>query len=171
LIDTSEDLARLEYGEAHVALRAGPRPDHPDYVVSSFGGVSFNLYAHDSYVARSGLPARPDDMSGHTFVLPDVPEGRLPFGLWIKEHLRPEMIAMTSRDIWVMGEAISAGIGIGFMGDHEAGQRGNLQAVLPPNPDWAVPSWIVTHLDLHRTEKVQAMLDCIKLFRPSTSPL
>ncbi|MDA1238652.1 MAG: LysR family transcriptional regulator, partial [Proteobacteria bacterium] len=48
-LDASENLAKLEYGEAHIALRAGPKPDHPDYVVSNFAQISFNLYAHDSY--------------------------------------------------------------------------------------------------------------------------
>jgi DNA-binding transcriptional LysR family regulator len=51
-IDASEDLARLEYGEAQIALRVGPKPDHPDYVVSSFARVGFRLYAHDRYVQR-----------------------------------------------------------------------------------------------------------------------
>jgi DNA-binding transcriptional LysR family regulator len=69
-IDASEDLAGLEYGEAHVALRAGPKPDHPDYVVSSFGWVGFNLYAHDRYVERHGLPSGANDLDGHKFVVP-----------------------------------------------------------------------------------------------------
>ena len=161
-IDASEDLGRLEYGEAHIALRAGARPDHPDYVVNNFGPVGFNLYAHDTYVLRHGLPDDTGDFTGHRFVLPQGPEGRLPFGQWLKDHVREDMIAVSSRDIWVWAEAISAGIGMGFMGDHEARQRGGLHPVLPPNPDWSVPAWLVTHVDLHRTEKVQAMLRCIR---------
>ena len=162
-IDVGEDLARLEYGEAHIAMRAGAKPDHPDYVVSDFGGIGFNLYAHDTYIARHGMPAGGNDLQGHFFVIPVIPNERLPFGAWITEHIRPEMIALSCRDIWVTGEAISAGIGMGFMGDIEARNRGNLHPVLPPNPKWAVQAWIVTHVDLHRTEKVQAMLGCIKV--------
>lgn len=164
-LDVGEDLARLEYGEAHIALRAGPKPDHPDYVVSDFGGVGFNLYAHDRYIARMGLPTNVDDLAGHSFVLPRFPEERSPFASWITEHIRPEMVALYSRDIRMTVEAISAGLGIGFMGDYQASRRGNLHAVLPPNADWFVPGWIVTHIDLHRTEKVQAMLSSIKHFR------
>lgn len=164
-IDVGEDLARLEYGEAHIALRAGARPDHPDYVVSDFGGIVFNLYAHDIYIARQGFPDNPNDMTGHNFVLPVFPNERLPFGSWITKHIRPEMVALSSQDIWVTGEAISAGIGMGFVSEREAQSRGNLHEILPPNPDWAVQAWIVTHVDLHRTEKVQAMLECIKANR------
>ncbi len=165
-IDVGEDLARLEYGEAHIALRAGTRPDHPDYVVGNFGQVGFNLYAHDRYIARNGLPSDAHDLAGHAFILPGVPEGRSPFASWIKDHISPEIIVLASRDIAVTVEAISAGIGMGFMGDYEASRRGGLHAVLPPDPAWFVPGWIVTHIDLHRTEKVQAMLRSIKTFNP-----
>ncbi|MGI3185584.1 LysR family transcriptional regulator [Nioella aestuarii] len=162
-VDVSEDLARLEYGEAHIALRAGAKPDHPDYVVTHFGDIGFNLYAHDSYVARQGIPDARDGFSGHEFVLPEFPRDRLPlFGSWLKDNIRPEMVALSSRDIGIVGEAICAGLGIGLMGDTEAQRRGSLRPVLPANADWKVTGWLVTHIDLHRTEKVQAMLSCIK---------
>lgn len=170
-VDVGEDLARLEYGEAHIALRAGEKPEHPDYVVSSFGEVEFNLYAHDSYIARLGLPKNPRDMTGHIFVLPQMPEERLPFGCWIKEHVKPEMVALSSRDIGVMAEATLAGIGMGFMGVQEARARGSLHAVLASNADWTIQAWIVTHVDLHRTEKVQAMLKCIKSNMPARAAM
>lgn len=162
VIDASEDLARLEYGEAHIALRAGARPDHPDYVVSSFGQIGFNLYAHDSYVQRHGLPTGVDDLSGHKFVVPQIIGRGLPVTPWINDHVQADMIAMSSRDIWVIFEAIAAGVGMGFIGDHEAASRGKFSAVLPPNKEWTVPTWLVTHVDLHRTQKVQAMLACLK---------
>lgn len=162
VIDASEDLARLEYGEAHIALRAGAKPDHPDYVVSSFGRVGFNLYAHDNYVQRHGLPTGVDDLDGHKFVVPQTQGRGLPFGQWINDHVQPDMIAMSSRDIWVIVEAIAAGVGIGFIAEHEAKNRGNFHAVLPANKASSVPAWLVTHVDLHRTQKVQAMLACLK---------
>ncbi len=164
-IHASEDLARLECGEAHIALRTGPKPDHPDYVVGSFGRVGFNLYAHDSYVTRKGLPKSASDLDSHQFVLPVAPEGRLPFWPWIAENVQTHMVAMSSRDVSVNLEAICEGIGMGFINDHEARRRGGFHAVLPPDKAWSVPLWLVTHVDLHRTEKVQAMLSCIKSFR------
>jgi hypothetical protein len=36
--------------------------------------------------------------------------------------------------------------------------RSDLHPLLPPNNGWSVPLWVVTYVDLHRTEKVQAML-------------
>lgn len=165
-VDVSEDLARLEYGEAHIALRAGAKPDHPDYVVKQFGDVEFNLYAHDSYVAKHGLPTDLTDFSDHTFVLPEFPPDRLPWSNWLKDHVRPDMVGLSSRDVWVAAEAVCNGVGMGFFSNPDAKVRGNLQVVLPPNPDWKIQGWLVTHVDLHRTEKVQAMLSCIKASVP-----
>lgn len=161
-IDASEDLARLEYGEAHIALRAGAKPDHPDYVVSFFGRFGFNLYAHESYIRRFGLPEDLGDMDGHQFVVSSIQGGRLPFRSWIDAHTRPDMIALSSRNIEVNISVMSAGIGMGFIADHEAEARGGFQRVLPANKDWTAALWLVTHVDLHRTEKVQAMLECIR---------
>ena len=161
-IDASEDLARLDHGDAHIALRAGPKPDHPDYVVGSYGRVGFNLYAHSNYVSRHGLPKGTDDLDGHTFVVAQAPEGRLPFAPWIKDHVTSDMISISSRDPGVNTDAISAGVGIGFITDQEAQTRGGFHRVLPPNPVWSVQLWLVTHVDLHRTKKVQAMLNSIR---------
>ena len=33
---TSNKLFKLEYGEAHIAIRTGPKPDQPDNVVQPF---------------------------------------------------------------------------------------------------------------------------------------
>lgn len=170
-LDVGEDLARLEYGEAHIALRAGPRPEHPDYVVTRFGDVGFNLYAHETYVARHGLPTKASGFAGHGFILPQFPHERIPFGSWIKEHVERDMVVMSSRDIRVVQEAVFAGIGLGFVSDADAKARGGLRAVLPPDPAWCVPGWIVTHVDLHRTQKVQAMLTCIKACNPQPRTL
>ena len=161
-VDVGEDLARLEYGEAHIALRAGAKPEHPDYVVTRFGDIGFNLYAHENYLVRRGAPDVSDGFAGHVFILPEFPQDRLPFGSWIKDNIRPEMVALSSRDISVIEEAISAGLGIGFIGDIEAQKRGNLHPILPAQGDWKITGWLVTHVDLHHTQKVQAMLASIQ---------
>lgn len=161
-IDSREDLVRLEHGEAHVAVRAGRKPDNPDYVVQSLGRAKVNLYAHESYVSRYGLPRDVHDLAGHRFVLPEDADRRLPFWSWIETHLKPEMVAMVSDDIWVSVEGVRRGVGIGFLAEHEAEARQELHPVLPQSWAWSVRLWLTTHMDLHRTLKVQAMSNDIK---------
>jgi DNA-binding transcriptional LysR family regulator len=164
-LDAGENLARLEYGEAHIALRAGPKPDHPDYVVSNFAQISFNLYAHDSYIQRFGMPKDTGDFGNHQFVLPPSFGGHLSVRQWVKNIIRPDMIALSSQHVNVNFKAVFAGIGMGFIEDYKAKMYGGFHPALPPNPEWSVPIWLVTHVDLHRTGKVQAMLRCIKSAR------
>ncbi|MEY4982711.1 MAG: hypothetical protein RIR62_977, partial [Pseudomonadota bacterium] len=54
------------------------------------------------------------------------------------------------------------GAGLGFLGAAQAAQHPDLIEVLPPRPEWDAPLWIVTHVDLHRTRKVQAFLAALK---------
>ena len=164
-LDASENLAQLEYGEAHIALRAGPKPDHLDYVVSKFAQISFNLYAHDSYVQKFGMPKEASNFGGHQFVLPPSFGGHLSVRQWVKNIARPNMIALSSQHVDVNFKAVFAGVGIGIISDQKAKSYGGFHRVLPINKEWSVPIWLVTHVDLHRTEKVQAMLRCIKSAR------
>ena len=39
---------------------------------------------------------------------------------------------------------------------------GGLTEVVPPRDEWAAQLWLVTHMDLHRTTKVQSFLTFLK---------
>ena len=60
--------------------------------------------------------------------------------------------------------AVIGGAGIGFLGTREAALHPDLVQVMPPREDWTAPLWLVTHVDLHRTAKVQAFLSHLKDF-------
>lgn len=161
---TGERLFRLEYGEAHVAIRAGRPPQEPDNVVQPFHRQAYALYVHKAYVERYGLPqARGEALAQELrFVSLDDPNSRAPFMVWINEHVPADRLAFRTSDIEVMTEAIYAGAGAGFLPTWQAQQRDDLVEVLPTSPDWDSQNWIVTHVDLHRTPKVQAFLTFLK---------
>jgi len=50
----------------------------------------------------------------------------------------------------------------GFTSVLQAAEEPGLVQVMPPEPEWAAPLWLVTHMDLHRTSKVQAFLAFLK---------
>ena len=161
-IDTNEKPLRLEYGEVHIAIRAGGRPEHPDYVVQSLGNPMLSLYGHRNYFKNFGIPKSSDDMANHRFVVPRDNGRNLPFWPWIEANVDPNNIVLSTDDIWVSVNAISRGIGLGFLGDFKAQAHPNLQPVLPADQNWTVQLWLVTHVDVHRTAKVQAISKCIK---------
>lgn len=159
---TGDRLFRLEYGEAHVAVRAGAAPDQPDNVVQPFFRQDFALYASETYVARHGAPAAEADLVRHRFVGADDPKTRAPFHRWLHETVPPEAIVFRAADVHSQRNAILAGAGIGFVSVTQAREFPELRQVMAPRPDWAAPLWLVTHMDLHRTTKVQAFLRFIK---------
>lgn len=161
-ISASEDLARLEFGEAHIAIRAGPKPDYPDYIVQPFRTIQLKLYAHQSYIQQHGTPKDMNEMSEHVFVVPMDEQQVLPFAEWSMKHIKTEQIAVKSHDIIVGIEAIRSGLGIGFMSDFHAQKSSSFHEVPLANEAWTVRQWLVTHIDLHRTGKVQAMLKHLK---------
>jgi len=159
---TGDRLFRLEYGEAHVAIRAGSPPEQPDNVVQPFYRQRITLYASEDYAARHGLPRTEADYPRHRFVSADDPKSRAPFARWLRETVPAACIAFRSGDVHAQWRAIREGAGIGFMSRLQAAETGGLIEITPPREEWSAPLWLVTHMDLHRTIKVQAFLSFLK---------
>lgn len=159
---TGQRLFRLEYGEAHVAVRAGKAPDQPDNVVQKFIRQSAHLVASNNYVARYGLPAGEDDLARHWFVGPEDKASRAPFDQWLAGAVPPDRVIFRTSTTRNTVDAVLAGVGIGFVSFGELERHADLVEVLPAQEDWGGQLWLVTHVDLHRTTKVQAFLKHLK---------
>lgn len=159
---TGTRLFRLDFGEAHVAIRAGAAPSEPDNVVQPFVRLRTGLYAARSYVGRHGRPQGEADLAEHRFIASDEPESRAPYYIWLRERLPAAAISYRSSEPAALTEALRAGAGLGFLAAHEAEGDPDLIEVMPPRPEWEAPLWLVTHVDLHRTLKVQRFLAHLK---------
>lgn len=153
---------RLDYGEAHVAIRAGTMPDEPDNVVQPLIRMRSALYAAPAYARRHGLPKTEADLAQHRFVGADNPDSRAPFARWMRAHLPRDRVTFRASEQDGIEDAILAGAGLGFVPVHVARRHPDLIEVLPPRPEWEAALWIVTHVDLHRTRKVQSFLAALK---------
>ena len=167
---TAERVFRLEYGEAHVAIRAGTKPEEPDNVVQPFFQLPVRLVASDAYIARHGMPSGVADFPNHRFVGVDDLDSRAPFNQWLRDNVddahKPFRVT-SGRSIL---DGVAAGAGIGFVSAIEMIGRTDLHEVIPALDEWAVPLWLVTHVDLHRTTKVQACLAHLKQAALSFNP-
>ncbi|MDE0968092.1 MAG: LysR family transcriptional regulator [Octadecabacter sp.] len=159
---TGERLFRLEYGEAHVAIRAGVAPNQPDNVVQPFVSQTMHLVASPSYIEANSMPKGVSELPNHWFIGHDNPENRAPFNRWLSEHVPQKRIVFRSTDTRAMFDAVLAGAGIGFVTTWEMKHYPELVEVIPSQDDWSGPLWLVTHVDLHRTTKVQAFLAFLK---------
>jgi DNA-binding transcriptional LysR family regulator len=159
---TDMRVFRLDYGEAHVAIRAGAGPEEPDNVVQPLSRVRAALYASKAYVAEHGVPATEGEFAGHRFVCTDPDTTRAPFHRWLRATVHPDQIAYAATEPVALEYAVRQGAGIGFMMCFRASEDPDLVEILPSRPEWESPLRIVTHVDLHRTRKVQAFLAHLK---------
>ncbi|MDA7964807.1 LysR family transcriptional regulator [Ruegeria sp.] len=159
---TGDRLFRLEYGEAHVAIRAGSVPDQPDNVVQPFFEQEMGLYASRAYIERHGKPDGIGAFDRHFFVSADDENSRAPFAKWLRETVPAEAITFRCTNNFCIREAVLSGAGIGFLARWEAAGDPDLVEVIEPLPEWFGKLWLVTHVDLHRTTKVQAFLKHLK---------
>ena len=157
----AERLFRLEYGEAHVAIRAGSSPEQPDNVVQPLMRLGSALYATPDYVKEFGKPSSKAEFARHWFVGFDDASVRAPFFRWMHDHVPPDRIGFRSSDPTVLRDAVRSGAGIGFLFTGDDACR-DLIEIEPPRAEWSVPLSVVTHVDLHRTTKVQAFLATLK---------
>jgi DNA-binding transcriptional LysR family regulator len=159
---TDMRVFRLDYGEAHIAIRAGAVPQEPDNVVQSLMTMHNGPYAARSYIDQHGMPSSEDDLARHHFIGPESPDSRAPFYRWLRDKVPAESISFRITEPAANLEALKAGLGLGFCNTHFAKDHPDLIEVLPARPEWSAPLWIVTHVDLHRTLKVQSFLAHLK---------
>ncbi len=159
---TDMRIFRLDYGEAHVAIRAGVAQEEQDNVVQPLVRLRAGLYAARSYVDRFGHPRSEAEFEGHRFVSADLATNRAPFHRWLRSVVQPEQIVYAATEPAALEQAVVDGAGIGFMLAFRAEGNPDLIEILPPREDWDSLLRLVTHVDLHRTRKVQAFVAHLK---------
>ncbi|MDO5612021.1 MAG: LysR family transcriptional regulator [Paracoccus sp. (in: a-proteobacteria)] len=149
---TDARLFRLSAGEAHVAIRgAATAPDDPDYVVQPFLRLRTGLFAAPGF-ALAGDPAR------NRFVLAGDTARGAPYMPWVQAHVPPDAQVVTANEPSAQRAAIGMGLGVGFLfADLATGL-----VEIAHRPEWDSILWLVTHVDLHRSPKVQAALAALK---------
>jgi len=159
---TDSRVFKLDYGEAHVAIRAGAAPEEPDNVVQPFARMRTALYASPAYIARHGKPASEAEFAGHRFVAADNDSMRAPFYRWLRAMVPERALTFRAPEPAALEAAVREGVGIGFVSIFSAQDDTQLVEIMPSRPEWEAPLWLVTHVDLHRTRKVQALLQALK---------
>lgn len=160
---TDTRLFRLEYGEAHVAIRAGPPPsDDPDNVIQRLFTLRLGLYGTHAYVAQRGKLGANFDSTGHVFVGSTEDNPRAKVLAWLNDNIPGHQIVFRTSEFVAGIEAVKAGVGAGFLPAFLAERDENLVPLAPILEEWDAPIWLVTHVDLHRTAKVQGVTAALK---------
>lgn len=152
---TDVRLFRLDAGEAHVAIRAGSQPTEPDYVVRSMGTVRHPLYAAPDYVSTHGPVT---DIAGHPLAVLGEQARNAPLMRWLLDRADPARIVLAASDESAREAVIRAGLAIGPLPPSRAEGLVEVMAL----PEWESRLWLVTHVDLHRSPKVQAAVTALR---------
>ena len=159
---SDERVFRLEYGEAHLAIRVGGKPEQPDNIVQHFFDMEVALYATRGYLEAHG-PYAEGAWDGHRFInIERDGDARAPFYRWMQQTVPKERIRYTASRDRTLVDALESGAGIGFAPVLLGERNPDLVQLTPARPDWKVPVWLVTHVDLHRTAKVQTLVTFLK---------
>ncbi len=153
---------KLEHGEAHVSLRAGPPPAEPDNVAQNLTEAAATLWASRDYIERHGPLQALNDTGGHRFVSAPRDAQVSPLTAWVEANVADEAIVFRAGDVATMMTAMENGMGIGPMLCWPALANQALLPLCPPPPDWHGTLWLVSHVDQHRTAKVQSFLHYLK---------
>ncbi len=158
----TDTRVKLEYGEAHVAVRGGPMPNEIDYVVQPVESSGFGLFAHTSYAQRKGLPATIDEFVNHEFVGRPRHTIRWAYDSWLYEQLTDQHFVVFADQRTTLRDAIMKGLGIGLLRNMDAEDNDELIKIQAPLPEWKSSLWLVTHVDWHDAPRVQVMLSYLK---------
>ncbi|WP_420492146.1 LysR family transcriptional regulator [Pseudoalteromonas citrea] len=154
---------RLDHGQAHVAIRAGEKPTDPDYVVLPLCSRRAGLYASDEYVARYGLPNSVAELPNHYFVGGVTGfNNTVPYFSWVDKVIDSKQVCVRVSETAEATRAIYHGLGIGGMQHAIAKRTTNMQPILENELYWQLDFWLVTHVSVHRTAKVQALCQVFK---------
>ncbi|TDT75346.1 LysR family transcriptional regulator [Litoreibacter halocynthiae] len=153
---------RLEYGEAHVALRAGAPGDDLDNIVQELAKMPMGLFAHKDYVFRHGPLKGIDDIPNHRFCRMSTLNPRAPFMRWMGENVPEENVVYKCSDSNTVQDGVIAGAGIGFLPSYIGNAHPDMKEMLPSEQSWSSTFWCVTHVDLHRTAKVHSFVTFLK---------
>ena len=152
------DRLRLEFAEAHVAFRLQKKPEDLDYVVMPHTPFKLGLFASKLYISNFGMPTK-ETFHKHRFITMKSTGADIVVESWIEKLTDVAKMALVSNDGYAIQKAIEFGIGIGFYPLEQGLAHPDLIELEPHRPEWYVPTWIVTHVDLHRSAKVQAFLE------------
>lgn len=154
---------RLDHGQAHIALRAGPKPDEGDYIAQHLAKLTSGLYANKRYITRHGMPKSLGDLLHHNFVSGVAGyNARVPYFAWADENIPASQIKLRVSETAEATRAIIKGLGIGGLQHDVAAQYSDLVPVLHSELNWPTDVWLVTHHLVHRTAKVQAFAGLLK---------
>ncbi|AIO39085.1 bacterial regulatory helix-turn-helix, lysR family protein [Burkholderia cenocepacia] len=146
--------------EADIAVRMAS-PAQEALIARRVGAIDVGLHARDDYLARTGTPAKLDELAHHALigfdtVTPFIRSAARGMPFW-----KRDAFALRTDSNLAHLAMIRAGYGIGFCQNRLAQRDARLVRVLPDELAMALETWIVMHEDLRTSPRCRAVFDAL----------
>ena len=150
----SDSFLNLTQREADVALRGANNP--PEHLIGRrVGTIQTALDASRAYLdtelSRAPLSLR--------WVGPEASLAHLASAKWIARHVPEEKVVLRVGSLVAMGQAVSMGVGVGWLLCPFGDAADGLERLVPPVPELDTQVWVLTHPDLRRVARIKALTD------------
>ena len=165
-LEASNTVSNLLRREADIALRM-VRPTQTSLIARKIGQVRVGAYASRDYLARRGVPARPQDLLQHDMIGYDKGEDILRGFQANFFPITREAFALRSDDLIVQWQAVRAGLGVGFLADYMVQGDDQVQRILPALPLPGLAMWLTVHREIRTSQRIRAVYDFLAQSLPS----
>ena len=150
------DLAK---GEADIAIRM-VKPTEIDVIGKRAFEWANGLYASKTYVAKHGLPTKPDDLKHHKLIRYVESMLHLPWFNYVEAYCQNNAGAMRVDSTEMAMAAIVSGAGIGAIACNYGDAHPDLVRALP-EPINCTTGWIIYHESNRGSARIKTVIDLL----------
>jgi DNA-binding transcriptional LysR family regulator len=162
----TERFLDFSKGEFDVAI-CGDAPIDDKLVGQEIADVPWGIYASRAYVARCGVPERPEDINGHSVIEFIGEIADMQAAHWIRSQAPHATVAGQGSNIASVLLAVKSGAGLAALPVPLADRDDELVCVLGPIPDFSYPIYLLTRPDLRKMPRISVFFDfCERELRP-----
>ncbi|HKE48514.1 MAG TPA: LysR family transcriptional regulator [Rhodanobacteraceae bacterium] len=151
----NNSFLNLTQREADVAVRGSNRP--PENLIGRrVGTIETALYASRDYL--KSLPKR-HGHDDYRWIAPDDSLAHIESAKWMRQHVKPDRIAMRVDNLVGIVDLVAAGLGVGLLLCPLADRRRELVRIEEPMRQMDTQIWVLTHPDLKHVARIRALTD------------
>ena len=154
----SNAVSNLLRREADIAVRM-VQPDQATLIARRVGKVALKACAHQDYLRRRGVPRHPSDLLAHDLIGGDRNDETLKGFAAAGMPVSREQFAFRTDDLIVVWQAVRAGLGIGFVSEHQIRTDPAVTPLLPKLKIEPLPVWLAVHKEIRTNPRIRAVYD------------
>lgn len=154
----SNQISNLLQREADIALRM-VRPQQDSLISRKLADIPIVAAAHESYLARAGIPKTPADLLQHQLIGYDQDDTIIRGFAQMGIDFPREKFGLRTDDQVAYGRFVAAGAGIGFVARYNVHLWPGVQVLLPELRIPPLPCWLAVHREIRSNPLVRRVYD------------